>query len=330
MFSTPAVVGDVVCIGSCAGMFYALDRASGLPRGQHDVFSADSVHRQFHGDPLLDNDLLLIGTDAGEGDTAFVFAFEPATANVRWKRAMGPGVASDLARWKDRRYAVTLMDELVCFDPASGAIHWSHRSAASVRNDRASAPVIVGDRVVHADRDGILRAYDAETGRLLWRTTQIDPLTTWMVAADSSLMFVRGSGFLVRLDPGTGRESRRNRIDGGPYSGAITNVGDSLILLAGAGRLTAFDLNHDRVRWSRSAIQEWTSSRPYVWRDMALAGDQGRLVAYRLADGALRWTHTVQGVVRGIGVWGDTLYVGTLKGEVHALVDRSEHPASGP
>lgn len=304
MFSTPAVVGSVVCVGSCVGMFYALDRATGQPRGQHDVFSADRI-----------------GSDTGEGDTAYVFAFDWGTAKVRWRRPMGPGVMSDIARWKDWRYAVTLRDELVCFAPASGAPHWSYRPESPVRNDRTSSPVVVGDRVAYADRDGIVRAFEAETGRVLWRAPQIDPVTTWLVVADSSLMFMRGADTLVRLDPVTGRERRNTLVAGGPYSGPITVVGDSLLLLLGSQTLTAFDLRHDRVRWSHSATHEWTSSRPYVWRDMALGGESGRLVAYGLADGTARWTHTMDGMVRGIGTYGDTLYVGTFKGQVHALVD---------
>ena len=301
-------------------MFYALDRVTGQPRDRHDVFGEDSVHRQFHGDALLDDALLLVGTDTGEGDTAYVFAFERGTARVRWRRAMGPGVTSDVARWRDRRYVVTLLDELVCFDPATGATHWSYQASASPRNDRSSSPVVVGERVVFADHDGTVRAFDAATGRALWHTPQIDPLTTWIVVADSSLMFMRGEDALIRLDPTTGRERRRTIVAGGPYSGPIANLGDSLLLLLGSKALTGFDLMRDRVRWSRSDTREWTSSRPYVWRDMALAGDQGRLVAYRLADGAERWTHRLPGVVRGIGAYGDTLYVGTLKGQLHALV----------
>jgi outer membrane protein assembly factor BamB len=302
-------------------MFYALDRATGLPRDRHDVFSEDSTHRQFHGDALLDDGLLLIGTDAGEGDTAYVFAFERGTAKVRWRRAMNRGVTCDIARWRDRRYVVTLLDELVCFDFATGAIRWSYQAKSSLRNDRASSPVVVGDRVAFADHDGTVHAFDAATGRALWHAPQIDPLTTWMVAADSSLMFMRGQDALIRLDPATGRERKRTIVRGGPYSGPIANLGDSTLLLLGAKALTALDLVRDRVRWSHSHTGEWTSSRPYVWRDMALAGDRGRLVAYRLADGAERWTHALEGVVRGIGTYGDTLYVGMFKGQVHALVD---------
>ena len=320
MFSTPAVAGDVVCVGSCAGMFYALDRVTGQPRDRHDVFSEDSVHRQFHGDALIDDGLVLIGTDTGPGDTAYVFAFEPGTARVRWRRPMGPGVMGDIARWRDRCYAVTLVDELVCFDHASGATHWSWRDESAIQNDRASTPVVVGDRVIFADRNGTIHCFHAATGRALWRALQIDPLSTWMVVADSSLMFVRGQDALVRLDPATGRERSRIVISGGPYAGPIVNVGDSLLLLLGANALTAVDLTRDRVLWSRTEAGDWSSSRPYVWRDMALAGARGRLVAFGIVDGAVRWTHLLPGVVRGIGAYAETLYVGTLKGQVHALV----------
>ena len=329
MFATPTVVGDVVCVGSCAGVFFALDRATGQPRDRHDV-SADSIRRQFHGDALLEDGLLLIGTDTDEGDTAYVFAFERGTAKVRWRRAVGPGVMGDLTRWKDRAYALTVTDELICLDPASGAPHWSYRPQSSSYEYRSSAPVVLGDQVLFADHDGTVRGFDATGGRLLWEAPQIDRLTTWMVGADSSVLFMRGPDALVRLDPRTGREQRRSVVTGGPFGGPITMVGDSLLLLMGPKTLSAFHLERNRVLWSHSAVQEWTSSRPYVWRDMVLAGDRGRLMAYGLADGMLRWTHELPGTLRGIGTHGDTLYVGMLKGQVHALVDSSSRAHRPP
>jgi outer membrane protein assembly factor BamB len=330
VFSTPAVVGDVVCVGSCAGLFYSLDRVTGKPRGQHDVFSADSVHRQFHGDALLDGGLLLIGTDTSDGDTAYVFAFEPRTARMRWRQPMGAGVMGDIARRNDRRYVVTVMDELVCFDAVSGARRWSYRPEGAVYGYRTSSPVVLGDRVFYADHDGTVRAFAAQDGRLLWRMPQIDPLSTWLGYACSSLVFMRGTDALIRLDPMKGQERSRTTIAGGPYTGPVTVIGDSLLLLLGSTTLTAFDLPRNQVRWSHSATQEWTSSRPYVWRDLVLAGERGRLVAFGLGDGTVRWTHSLEGTVRGIGVRGDTLYVGTLKGLVLALVDRGGAVEDGP
>jgi outer membrane protein assembly factor BamB len=137
-------------------------------------------------------------------------------------------------------------------------------------------------------------------------------------------MFMRGTDALVRLDPATGQERSRTVIAGGPYSGPMTVMGDSLLLLLGSKTLTAFDLQRNQVRWSLPATDEWTSSRPYIWRNMVLAGERGRLAAFRPSDGAARWTHSLEGTVRGIGTHGDTLYVGMLKGHVHALVESAE------
>ena len=319
-----------MCVGSCVGKFFAIDRATGKPRGQQDVSSADGVRRQFHGDALLDKGLLLIGTDAGEGDTAYVFAFELPMATVHWRQPMNSGVMGDIVRWNERRYAVTVMDELVCFDAASGARRWSYMPEGAVYNYRTSSPMVVGDRIFYADHVGMVHAFAAEDGRQLWRSPQIDPPSTWLVYADSSLMFMRGTDALIRLDPLTGRERSRTIVAGGPYIGPIAVIGDSLLLLLGSRTLTAFDTQRNEVRWSHAASQEWTSSRPYVWRDMALAGDRGLLVAYGLADGAVRWTHALQGMIRGIGVQGDTLYVGMLDGQVHGLVDRTGKSNQGP
>src|SRR5512132_1411420 len=72
---------------------------------------------------------------------------------------------------------------------------------------------------------------------------------------------------------------------------------------------------------------EWTSSRPYVWRDLVLAGggwtSLGSVTEY--CNG-----HGLERMVRGIGAGGDTLYVGTLRGEVYALVGPAERIKSGP
>jgi hypothetical protein len=52
---------------------------------------------------------------------------------------------------------------------------------------------------------------------------------------------------------------------------------------------------------------------------MALAGNEtGELMGLSLADGNVVWAENVGGTIRGIGATPNGLYVGTLKGEVHA------------
>ncbi|HEX2122070.1 MAG TPA: PQQ-binding-like beta-propeller repeat protein, partial [Thermoanaerobaculia bacterium] len=63
MFVSPTVVGDAVIIGSCSGSLYSLDRTTGKPIWIYDT-RADGPPAEFHGEPLLLGDRVVIPTDA--------------------------------------------------------------------------------------------------------------------------------------------------------------------------------------------------------------------------------------------------------------------------
>jgi outer membrane protein assembly factor BamB len=97
---------------------------------------------------------------------------------------------------------------------------------------------------------------------------------------------------------------------------------DSLLAFLGPQILASFDLSLKGARWSAKASPNWTSARPYIWRDEVLAGDGAVLVAFRASDGTRAWSHQLPGIIRGIGVSDGVLYVGTLRGPVFALAHR--------
>src|SRR5271165_2636931 len=75
-----------------------------------------------------------------------------------------------------------------------------------------SAPIVVGGRLFQTAKNGTTYALDAASGRVLWRfATQGPKITTSVPAFDASgnALYVPGvDGFLHKLDPATGRESR--------------------------------------------------------------------------------------------------------------------------
>lgn len=73
-------------IGSCAGNFYAINKSTGQVQWSYDI-RKDGKQQSFHGDPLVINDLILIGTDRGCDPEAVghVYAFERDSGKVRWK-----------------------------------------------------------------------------------------------------------------------------------------------------------------------------------------------------------------------------------------------------
>jgi outer membrane protein assembly factor BamB len=88
----------------------------GLPR-----VSAWKKLRQFHGDPLITDRLLVIGTD---GRIGHVYAFERTTGAVLWKYKVNDrGVASDVIRAGDDGCFVTLgFQNITVLDVAHAAI----------------------------------------------------------------------------------------------------------------------------------------------------------------------------------------------------------------
>jgi len=65
VFVSPAVAGDLVYVGSCSGTYFALNRSTGARRWTYDT-RQDGDAAQFHGNPLITDDLVVTGSD-GQG-----------------------------------------------------------------------------------------------------------------------------------------------------------------------------------------------------------------------------------------------------------------------
>ncbi len=105
---------------------------------QYDI-TKDGDQRQFHGDPLITDELVVVGTD---GNIGHVYAFERYTGIVRWKyRVTERGVASDIVRLGDSVYAVTLGNELLSLDIKSGKARWTFHGGYSRVRLRPGRPI---------------------------------------------------------------------------------------------------------------------------------------------------------------------------------------------
>jgi len=89
-------------------MIRALDKKTGQVKWDYDI-RKDGEQSQFHGDPLITDDLVVIGTD---GTLGHVYAFGRTTGAVRWKyKVEATGVASDIVRVENQIYFVTIADD---------------------------------------------------------------------------------------------------------------------------------------------------------------------------------------------------------------------------
>jgi outer membrane protein assembly factor BamB len=306
---------------------HAVDKASGTMRWTYDT-RQDGEKVGFHGDPLITENLIIVGSDGSGADAvAHVYAIERATGKLRWKYRLARGVATDIVRDGERLYAVSLSDNIICLDVESGRLAWTFASGSSNEKQILArwTPALSEGHVFFGGLDGLVYALDAPSGRLLWKRDLGSPIWTPMLLLGGGLYAGTFDGRVHRLSEGSGEVLGQLDVGGLPF-GPLTAARDSILLLVVSddrgATLKAFDASLRRVHWSRDpSAGKWTSGRPYLWEQNVLAGGgHGELAAISPTDGSVVWCSTLQGMIRAIGAGGEVLYVGTLEGTVYAYV----------
>ena len=263
---------------------------------------------------------MIAGSDLrSAGSAAYLYAFDRETGAVRWKTGVGSGVMTDLPGFERLSFGVTLGDELIAIDRETGERAWSFPSGAANDNFRTnSSPAVFGERVFFGGLNGILYALNARTGRLAWKRELESRVSTGLVADEAGVYAGTSDGRLYLINRETAAVEARMVTDGVP-TGRLVLAGGRLLAFLGENALAGYAGSLERLLWTRVGEKPWTSSRPYVWHGMALAGNGvGQVFAFRLDDGELVWSETFGGTIRGIGAADDGLYLGTLAGEVRA------------
>ena len=319
MFATPTVAGDLLFVGSCNGVFRALEKKTGKVRWSYDT-QQDGGPVEFHSDPLVAEDLVIVGSDYRKAEgIAHIYAFERETGKPRWRYRVDLGVAADVLRIGPNIYAVTLQDEVLCLDWKTGELVW--KSATGQANEEfllGSSPAASRDRIFFGGLDGTVSALDANSGAVLWRRELNGRISTSVLLLGGNLYAGNSNHHIYRLDSGTGAVTADFAAEEIP-TGRMLFADGSLLVFFDDKKVACLDSSLKGIRWSQAASAPWSSSKPYSWKHAVLVGDEsGELFAYRISDGSLLWSEKFEGVIRGIGYSEDALYVGTLKGRVYA------------
>jgi len=316
VFATPTVVGDLLYIGSCSGVFYAFDRESGGIRWTYDTAN-DGQPASFHGDPLIAQDLIIVGADAPE--LGHLYAFDRDTGAVRWKTPYGRGVPTDILALGSSIYALTMQGELLCIDRGTGEKRWGLLPKESGDPPRLRSSLLLqGNRIFFTTRDRGLQAVDAKSGKSIWKVDLGAHANTNLARIGASLYVGTMDERFLRVDSKTGKILSTYDPGGLPFGTPVVTHG-SVLLLVTPGWLARLSPSLE-LTWVAETGAPASSFRPLILDDTVLIGDEaGQLYSFRLSDGTLAWTDQFEGVLRGLGSSGGIIYLGTLKGEVYAF-----------
>ncbi|HEC20360.1 MAG TPA: outer membrane protein assembly factor BamB [Gammaproteobacteria bacterium] len=192
-----------------------------------------------------------------------------------------------------------------------------------------------GRGVYVASRQGEVMAFDAQTGKRLWRSDLGEALTGGPGVGEQLLFVATREAELVALDKTTGIERWRQRISSEMLATPVV-AGELVVTQTIDGRLAAYRARDGKKRWdygrSTPKLTLRGTSTPLIVGDSVLAGfADGHLLKLNLITGELLWEATIA-VPHGrtelerlvdidglFSVADDVVYVSSYQGRVAAV-----------
>ena len=311
-------------IGSCSGNFYAINKGTGDVQWSYDI-RKDGKQQSFHGDPLVTNDLILIGTDRScdpEG-VGHVYAFERDSGKVRWKY-VSTSVPTDIIQVGSNVLFGSFQEQWSSVDLGSGKLNWKFSTGA--RNPDChmpKTPVTDGKHLFIVGLDGVMYSLDALSGRATWKRKLPAAASTGLALKDKAIYVGTIDQHIYSLNAETGAVISELVLEANPV-GKLASGNDSLFVFLEnsserAGYIVSVDLKLARVRWKQRSSPDWASERPHLWKEFVVAGNcRGEMAAFRATDGAPQWNLSLKGCIRSIGSSGNMLFAGVQEGTIYA------------
>jgi outer membrane protein assembly factor BamB len=311
-------------IGSCAGNFYALNKTTGEVQWSYDI-RKDGKQQSFHGDPLVTNDLILIGTDRScdpEG-VGHVYAFERESGKVRWKYG-STSVPTDIVQVGSNVLFGSFQDQWSSVDLRTRNLNWKFSTGATNPDcHMPKAPVTDGNRLLIVGLDGVIYSLEARSGRVTWKRKLPASPSTGLALKEKSIYVGTNDQRIYRLNTETGAVISELAVEATPV-GRLAFSNDSLfVFLENAsermGYIISVDSKLARVRWNQRSSPDWASERPHLWKESVVAGNcRGGLFAFRATDGEPQWNLSLKGCIRSIGSSDSMLFAGVQEGTIYA------------
>ncbi len=279
LVARPIAVDGVVFALNAEAEVVAVDLATGGRRWKVGVAPEDEFRETLGGGLAFAEGLLFVTAGFGE-----VLALDPLNGGLVWSAPTGAPAHAPPTAGGGRVYVVTLDNELIAFDGATGDPLWRHSGLPEAEGLLgAAAPALDSELVVAAFSSGEVVALRAGTGRPAWSDNlsavrragsrwNIGDIRAAPVIDGSVIFAVAASTRLVAIDRRTG--ARIWQRDLGAFDAPVV-AGGWLFVLTAQSELLGLEKATGRIRWIASLPQyEDPEDRedPIRWTGPVLAG----------------------------------------------------------
>jgi peptide/nickel transport system substrate-binding protein len=312
VYSSPAVVGGKVYVGSCDNKTYCLDALTGA-----------HVWNYTTGDIVFSSPAVVGGkVYVGSCDNK-IYCLDASSGTLIWNYTTGGWVYSSPAVVGGKVYVGSCDNKIYCLDASSGTLIWNYTTGFCVY----SSPAVVGGKVYVGSCDNKTYCLDALTGAHVWNYTTGDIVFSSPAVVDGKVYVGSFDNKIYCLDALTGTliwnyttgfcvYSSPAVVGGKVYVGSCDNKTYCLDALTGA-----HVWNYTTGGWVCGSSPAVADSKVYVgsWDNNvyclnALTG--AKIWSYATGD----WVFPSPAVADGM------VFVGSMDGKVYAFgnVVRSE------
>lgn len=299
LIASPAVDGATVYVGSTAGLFYAVDRASGAETWEFDTKS------RIASSPAVAHGLVYF--EAYDGS---FYAIETATGKLKWKFQTGG----------ERQFTA---EHLHGMQPAA-------ENMPDPWDCYLSSPAVWNGAVYFGSGDGNVYALDATTGELKWKFKTGDVVHASPAIADGMVFIGSWDSYFYALDAATGAEKWRFKTGEDAAIHNQVGIQSSAAVVDGTvffgcrdSHLYALDEFTGRMKWSYATGGIWVLTSPAVSDGKVYFAISfgGRLYAADEKTGKIDYSIDFKGwpVYSSPAIAGNMLYVGSTAGTFHAV-----------
>jgi len=242
VLSSPKTNGKIVVVHSIDNQMVALDAETGEELWKHDG-DAPILSVRGTSESIVTSNMVISGFDSGK-----LIAFNGDNGSIIWEtRVALPKGKTELERMVDIDGEPLLVGDVIYAASYQGRIgavsRGTGRNLWSQDTSSHHAPAHRAGQIFVSGGEDAIQAFRAGNGQAIWTNDQLFlRRITGPAVLGGTIAVADAEGYLHLLDPADGHFVGRIKVDGSGVGAPLLSVGDSLIVQANNGSLSAYKI----------------------------------------------------------------------------------------
>jgi len=305
IFTSPAITGNYIYIGSTDGNLYAIDKSNGNEIWR---FKAQSP---ITASPLEDNGKIYFGCQDGN-----YYAVDTRKGTLAWKfRTNGERRIGRIGLWGLEPAGTYMEDEYDLY---------------------FSSPTTDTNSVYFGSSDSCLYALNKNTGKLQWKYKTNGPIHAGVSVSDNKVIACSWDTWVYALDTRSGKESWKFKTKADTTTHLMEGMQSAPEIKNGIvyiscrdANLYALQLSNGQLKWNYNARNAWIVGKSVATDKLVYTGtsDSYLMLAIDTNTGKEIFRHKCGGYIFGSpAISGNTLCYGDFTGTLHLLNSTTGQP----